>query len=134
LYLCRRLLTSFRFTIEHCVHLLFMLKVIGKHIYAPLIFSSPCQRQSELLPSLGVRRPLNFHILIFSSETACSNDIYGRSSIKLAHFGPISARHSLFDTCGTNEKVGPPTALRYWNIGGPNRILLAQTIFLYLNR
>jgi hypothetical protein len=33
------------------------------------IFSSPCQRQRELLPSLGVRRPLTFHILIFSSET-----------------------------------------------------------------
>jgi hypothetical protein len=29
--------------------------------------SSPCQRQSELLPSLGIRRPLTFHILIFSS-------------------------------------------------------------------
>jgi hypothetical protein len=32
--------------------------------------SSHCQRQSELLPSLGVRRPLTFHILIFFSETA----------------------------------------------------------------
>jgi hypothetical protein len=35
-----------------------------------VLFSSPCQRQSELLPSLGVCRPLTFHILIFSSETA----------------------------------------------------------------
>ena len=34
-----------------------------------LVFSSPCQRQCELLPSLGVCRPLTFHILIFSSET-----------------------------------------------------------------
>ena len=34
-----------------------------------IFFSSPCQRQCELLPSLGVRRPLTFHILIFSSET-----------------------------------------------------------------
>ena len=34
-----------------------------------LIFSSLCQSQCELLPSLGVRRPLTFHILIFSSET-----------------------------------------------------------------
>jgi hypothetical protein len=32
------------------------------------LFSSPCQRQCELLPSLGVRRPLTFHILIFSFE------------------------------------------------------------------
>ena len=40
------------------------------------LFSSPCQRQCELLPSLGVHHPssvvrclLTFHILIFSSET-----------------------------------------------------------------
>ena len=26
------------------------------------IFSSHCQRQCQLLPSLGVRRPLTFHI------------------------------------------------------------------------
>ena len=32
------------------------------------LFSSPCQRQCELLPSLGVHRPLTFHILIFSYE------------------------------------------------------------------
>jgi hypothetical protein len=39
------------------------------------VFSSPCQRQGELLPSLGVRRPLTFHILIFSSETAQPNEV-----------------------------------------------------------
>jgi hypothetical protein len=39
-----------------------------------MIFSSPCQRQCELLPSLGVRRPLTFHILIFSSETPQPNE------------------------------------------------------------
>jgi len=33
------------------------------------VFSSPCQRQYEVLPSLGVRRPFTFHILIISSET-----------------------------------------------------------------
>jgi hypothetical protein len=37
------------------------------------IFSSPCQ--GELLPSLGVRRPLTFHILIFSSETPQPNEL-----------------------------------------------------------
>ena len=37
------------------------------------IFNSPCQRQGELLPSLGVRRLLTFHILIFSSETRQMN-------------------------------------------------------------
>ena len=53
------------------------------------VFSSPCQRQRELLPSLGVRRPssvvrrlssvvchpLTFHILIFSSETPQPNEL-----------------------------------------------------------
>jgi hypothetical protein len=39
------------------------------------IFSSPCQRQCELLPSLGIRRPLTFHILIFSSETFQPNEL-----------------------------------------------------------
>jgi hypothetical protein len=29
----------------------------------------------ELLPSLGVRRPLTFHILIFSSETPQPNEL-----------------------------------------------------------
>jgi hypothetical protein len=42
---------------------------------ADKIFSSPCQRQCELLPSLGVRRLLTFHILIFSSETPQSNEL-----------------------------------------------------------
>ena len=39
------------------------------------LFSSPCQRQRELLPSLGVRRPLTFHIWIFSSETPRPNEL-----------------------------------------------------------
>ena len=38
-------------------------------------FSSPCQRQCELLPALGIRHPLTFHILIFSSETAKPIDL-----------------------------------------------------------
>ena len=44
--------------------------------YFILFISSPCQRQRELLPSLGIRhpssvvcRPLTFHILIFFSES-----------------------------------------------------------------
>jgi hypothetical protein len=39
------------------------------------IFNSLCQRQRELLPSLGICRPLTFHILIFSSETAKPIDL-----------------------------------------------------------
>ena len=46
------------------------------------IFSSPCQRQCELLPSLGVRHPLTFHFLIFSSETAKPIDLkFGRKHL-----------------------------------------------------
>ena len=39
------------------------------------IFSSPCQRQKELLPSLGIRHPLTFRILIVSSETSQPNEL-----------------------------------------------------------
>ena len=46
-----------------------------KNVYPVFIFRSPCQRQCELLPSLGVHRPLTFHILIFSSETAKPIDL-----------------------------------------------------------
>jgi hypothetical protein len=45
------------------------------HIIWDVVFSSPCQRQCELLPSLGVRRLLTFHILIFSSETLQPNEV-----------------------------------------------------------
>jgi hypothetical protein len=38
------------------------------------LFSSPCQRQRELLPFF-VCRPLTFHILIFSSETPQPNEV-----------------------------------------------------------
>ena len=40
-----------------------------------MLFSSPCQRQSELLPSLRVRRPFTFHILMFSSKTTYPNEL-----------------------------------------------------------
>ena len=40
-----------------------------------IFLSSPCQRQCELLPSLGVRHPLTRHILVFSSETHQPNEL-----------------------------------------------------------
>ena len=43
--------------------------------YLLVFFSSPCQRQCELLPSLCVRRLLTFHILIFSSEIHQPNEL-----------------------------------------------------------
>jgi hypothetical protein len=39
------------------------------------LISSPCQRQCELLPSLGVHCLLTFHILIFFSETPHPNEL-----------------------------------------------------------
>jgi hypothetical protein len=39
------------------------------------LFNSACQRQCELLPSLGIRRLLTFHILIFISETHQPNEL-----------------------------------------------------------
>jgi hypothetical protein len=44
-------------------------------MYKSPLVSSPCQRQCELLPSLGVCRPLTFHILIFSSEIPQPNEV-----------------------------------------------------------
>ena len=40
-----------------------------------IIWIVTCQRQCELLPSLGVRHPLTYHILIFSSETPQPNEL-----------------------------------------------------------
>ena len=39
------------------------------------LFTTPCQRQCELLPSLGIRRLLTFQILIISSETPKSIEL-----------------------------------------------------------
>jgi hypothetical protein len=50
-------------------------------------FSSPCQRQYELLPSLGIRRLSSVNFSHFN--LLLWNPIYGRSSIKIAHFVPI---------------------------------------------
>ena len=44
-------------------------------LVSEFFFSSPCQRQCELLPSFGIRRPLTFRILIFSSETHQPNEL-----------------------------------------------------------
>jgi hypothetical protein len=63
-----------------------------------LFFSSPCQRQCELLPSLGIRRPLTFHILIFS-ETAKPIDLkLGRKHLLLISSRSINkhGRHRQF--------------------------------------
>ena len=48
---------------------------LPEHLSSPPVFNSPCQRQSELLPSLGIRRSLTFCILIFSSETSQPNEL-----------------------------------------------------------
>jgi hypothetical protein len=49
-----------------------------------IVFSSPCQRQCELLPSLGVRRPLTFHILILQFQRRRFLKI-GQSETRIAY-------------------------------------------------
>ena len=57
-------------------------------------FSLPCQRQCELLPSLGVRRLIRLLFTFYSSPLKTLSQmnwnlvgsIYGRSSLKSAHF------------------------------------------------
>ena len=66
-----------------------MLIIFASTWIHPPVFSSSCQRQCKLLPSLGIHhpssvicrpsyvvcRPLTFHILIFSSETPQPNEV-----------------------------------------------------------
>ena len=51
-----------------------LLKISWKCLTQFFFFSSPCQRQCELLPSLGFHHLLTFHILIFSSKTTWANE------------------------------------------------------------
>ena len=55
--------------------MLFQRRVVCTEFDIYIFISSPCQRWCDLLPSLGVRRPLAFHILIFSSETPLPNEL-----------------------------------------------------------
>jgi hypothetical protein len=64
-----------------------------------IFFNSSCQRQCELLPSLGVRRPLTFYILIFSSETPQPNELKpGRKHLFFRN-QPIRNKNGLWRPC-----------------------------------
>ena len=54
---------------------MFILYMTCKYSHFNILISSPCQRQCELLASLGVCHLLTFHILIFSSETHQPNEL-----------------------------------------------------------
>ena len=67
------------------------------------LFSSTCQRQCELLPSLGIRCPSSVSDWSISKKSSLKphgqmkrnlvGSIYGRPSIKIAHFVPIRHKH-----------------------------------------
>ena len=80
------------FTTIICVYLTCM----RYYPYFASIISSPCQRLCELLPSLGIRRLSSvnfshFNLLLWNCHMNWNlvGSIYGRSSIKIAHFVPI---------------------------------------------
>ena len=54
---------------------MFILYITSRYSHFNILFSKPCQRQYELLPSLGVCHPFTFHILIFSSENPQPNEL-----------------------------------------------------------
>ena len=52
---------------------MFILYITSRYSHFNILFSKPCQRQYELLPSLGVRHPFTFYILI--SENPQPNEL-----------------------------------------------------------
>ena len=54
---------------------MFILYITSRYSHFNILFSKPCQRQYELLPSLGECHPFTFHILIFSSENPRPNEL-----------------------------------------------------------
>jgi hypothetical protein len=58
-----------RIAVIGTLYIALYIKNLNKYAFKYIFINSPCQRQRELLPSLGIRRRLTFHLLIFSSET-----------------------------------------------------------------
>jgi hypothetical protein len=95
---------------------MFILYITSRYSHFNILFSSSCQRQCELLPSLGVRRPLTFHILIFSSKTTWPNRWFLPS---FGSFGPaVSEEKNFFKL--TNQKQELPVAAMLVNGSGRN--------------
>jgi hypothetical protein len=70
---------------------MFILYITSRYSHFNILFSKPCQRQYEYLPSLGVRRLSfiyfsHFNLLLYQMNWNLVGSIYGRFSLKSAHF------------------------------------------------
>jgi hypothetical protein len=65
-----------------------LLRLLPSKLSGLELVGSPCQRQSDILPSLGVRRLLTLNPLGQMNRNFVIS-IYGRSSITIANFVPI---------------------------------------------
>jgi hypothetical protein len=84
---------------------MFILYITGRYSHFNILFSKPCQRQYELLPSLGVRRLMsNLHKRTFHRCFLPSFDSFGQA---------VSEQKIFFKS--TNQEQELPVAAMFGN-------------------